>query len=139
MGILMETFPELYLDAITIIRKLGMQYLWIDSLCIIQDCKDDWSKEAAKMGDIYWLSYLTVYALSSPDYSHGMLVRRHGLAPVEMPSPNNSNSLEITRAHVSRTAPLFLKGMCTSTMTSIAQALILQRRGDVLGMSCPYS
>jgi hypothetical protein len=106
MGISMASFPELYRDAVIITRKLGIQYLWIDSLCILQDCKDDWSREAAKMGDIYRLSYLTLYALSSPDCGHGMLGQRHGLASAEMPSLNNANSLEKTRAHVFRTAPL---------------------------------
>jgi hypothetical protein len=106
MGISMASFPELYRDAVIITRKLGIRYLWIDSLCILQDCKDDWSREAAKMGDIYRLSYLTLYALSSPDCGHGMLVQRHGLASAEMPSVNNANSLEKTRAHVFRTAPL---------------------------------
>jgi hypothetical protein len=106
MGIPMESFPDLYRDAVTITRKMGIRYLWIDSLCILQDCKDDWSKEAAKMGDIYRLSYLTLYALSSPDCGHGMLIQRHGLASAETSSLNNTNSLEKTRAYVFRTAPL---------------------------------
>jgi hypothetical protein len=59
------------------------------------------------MGDIYRLSYLTLYALSSPDCGHGMLVQRHDLASAETPSLNNAHSLEKTRAHVFRTAPLF--------------------------------
>lgn len=105
-GISMDSFPELYRDAITITRKLGIQYLWIDSLCILQDCKDDWSKEAAKMGDIYRYSFLTLYALSSPDCHHGLLVRRDGIASVETRSLTYANTLEKTREQVFRTAPL---------------------------------
>jgi len=36
-------------DAITVTRHLGFQYIWIDSLCIIQDSFDDWDKESAQM------------------------------------------------------------------------------------------
>jgi hypothetical protein len=33
--------PILYTDAIEIVRKLGLQYVWIDSLCIIQNSDFD--------------------------------------------------------------------------------------------------
>jgi hypothetical protein len=38
-------------DAIFLSHRFGVQYLWIDSLCILQDSKEDWETEAAKMGD----------------------------------------------------------------------------------------
>ncbi|MBE3044755.1 HET domain-containing protein, partial [Candidatus Bathyarchaeota archaeon] len=40
-------------DAILITRGLGLRYLWVDSLCIIQDRRHDWTIESGKMGDIY--------------------------------------------------------------------------------------
>jgi len=106
IGIPMASLPDLYRDAVTVTRKLGIQYLWIDSLCILQDSKDDWAKEAAVMGNVYRLSYLTLYALSSPDCSHGMLVRRQSLTSAATQLANNIHSLEKTRAHVFKTAPL---------------------------------
>ena len=42
-----------FLDAFTVTRKLGMRYIWIDSLCIVQDSLNDWRKEAAQVGRIY--------------------------------------------------------------------------------------
>ena len=72
----MESLPDLYRDAVKVTRQLGVNYLWIDSLCIIQDSDDDWSKEAASMGDIFQFSYLTLYALDSQDCHQGILVRR---------------------------------------------------------------
>ena len=50
-------------------RLLGVKYLRIDSLCIVQDDRDDWAKESASMGDIYARSFVTVAADSaaSPD------------------------------------------------------------------------
>jgi hypothetical protein len=41
--------PQAYQDAVTVCRELRIDYLWIDSLCIKQDDKQDWNREAAKM------------------------------------------------------------------------------------------
>ena len=48
--------PPLFQQTVTITRGLGIRYLWIDALCIIQDDSDDWRVEAAKMSDVYWNS-----------------------------------------------------------------------------------
>ncbi|KAH7258677.1 heterokaryon incompatibility protein-domain-containing protein [Fusarium solani] len=45
--------PAKYLDAIRITRYLGFRYIWIDSLCIIQDSEEDWKKESLKMASVY--------------------------------------------------------------------------------------
>jgi Heterokaryon incompatibility protein (HET) len=58
--------PKTFQDAIITALRLEIRYLWIDSLCIIQDDKTDWDTEAARMGDIYQNSYLTIAATSSP-------------------------------------------------------------------------
>jgi hypothetical protein len=44
-------------DAITTTRALGFRYLWIDSVCIIQDNASDWERESRQMGSIYELSF----------------------------------------------------------------------------------
>ncbi|KAL2198294.1 heterokaryon incompatibility protein-domain-containing protein [Corynascus similis CBS 632.67] len=69
-GIPIRDLPRTFADAVTICRRLGVRYLWIDSLCIIQDSREDWEREAARMADVYANSYLTIAASSSPD-SHG--------------------------------------------------------------------
>jgi hypothetical protein len=40
-------------DVIYATTALGLQYVWIDSLCIFQDLKADWEQEAPRMGDVY--------------------------------------------------------------------------------------
>jgi hypothetical protein len=70
-GIPIRDLPQTFVDAVTICRRLGVRYLWIDSLCIIQDSRDDWEREAAKMADVYANSYLTIAASSSPDSRGG--------------------------------------------------------------------
>ena len=46
-------FPPVFGDAVEISKWLGVKHIWIDALCIIQDDKEDWRKEAAKMGRVY--------------------------------------------------------------------------------------
>lgn len=57
-------------QAIEVARELGFRYLWIDALCIIQDVKDDWIREANRMGDVYASAYCVLAASSSPKYLH---------------------------------------------------------------------
>ncbi|KAH7380308.1 heterokaryon incompatibility protein-domain-containing protein, partial [Phaeosphaeria sp. MPI-PUGE-AT-0046c] len=54
--------PKTFRDAIIVTKTLDFQYLWIDSLCIVQDDHEDWAREAAKMADIYESAELTIAA-----------------------------------------------------------------------------
>ena len=49
----LESLPQTFVDAIEVTRALSARYLWIDSLCILQDSLDDWQAEAAEMGRVY--------------------------------------------------------------------------------------
>ncbi|OPB40553.1 heterocompatibility domain protein [Trichoderma guizhouense] len=64
-GISWSTLPPLFQDTIKYVRRLGISLLWIDSLCIIQDDKEDWRKEAAKMASVYQNAYLVISASKS--------------------------------------------------------------------------
>jgi len=61
-GIKITAMPKNFQDAVTVVRKLGLRYLWIDSLCILQDSTEDWERESAVMGQIYHRSTLTIMA-----------------------------------------------------------------------------
>lgn len=52
-GLSMAELPSVFREAIILARKLDYQYIWIDSLCIIQDDPDDWSRESARMCSVY--------------------------------------------------------------------------------------
>lgn len=71
------TLPKTIQDAITITRKLGKKYLWIDSLCIIQDSEADKEKELGRMNEIYKAAYLTISASSAKGCNEGFLGARH--------------------------------------------------------------
>lgn len=62
-------------DTVKITRKLGIRYLWIDSLCILQDSKSDWQVESAKMAAVYQNAAVTIYAATSPGSKHGIFPR----------------------------------------------------------------
>ncbi|VUC31679.1 unnamed protein product [Clonostachys rosea] len=67
-----ESLPRLFRDFISLARKLGIFYVWIDSLCIVQDDLNDWKVEAARMAEIYSQSLLTVSATGGRDPSWGL-------------------------------------------------------------------
>jgi hypothetical protein len=64
---------QTFKDAIEVAQALGIDYIWIDSLCIIQDKdSDDWAVESAKMSNVYGNSYLNIAATSAPDGRYGL-------------------------------------------------------------------
>lgn len=63
MGELSLTFK----DAVQATRNLGISYLWIDSLCIIQDDRGDWENEAARMGLYFEKAICTLAAVDAVD------------------------------------------------------------------------
>jgi Heterokaryon incompatibility protein (HET) len=65
-------FPKTYVDAIEVSRALGIRYIWIDSLCIVQDDTDDWRREAARMSEVYSHSFVTIAASASKDGNGGL-------------------------------------------------------------------
>lgn len=73
MGLKTSSLPETFQDAIWLANHLQIRYIWIDSLCIIQDCSDDWARESARMADIYGNSFLTIAACRSANTSNGFL------------------------------------------------------------------
>lgn len=66
------SLPQSFRDAIAITRKLGLDYLWIDSLCIVQDSEVDWISESAKMGDIYEYAAITLIAEAAENSRQGI-------------------------------------------------------------------
>lgn len=71
-----ETLPQNFRDAIHLARALGIEYIWIDSLCIIQKDASDWEIEAARMHLYYGHSYLNIAAACARTPSAGFYRRR---------------------------------------------------------------
>lgn len=64
-----DEIPNLIQDAIWIVRRLEIRYLWVDALCIVQDDAADWRRESSKMGAVYAGAYLTIAADAATDTS----------------------------------------------------------------------
>ncbi len=64
-GIEWSDLSPLFQDAALLTRGLGCRYLWIDSLCIVQDDEQDWVEQSASMADIYSQGYLNIAAAAA--------------------------------------------------------------------------
>jgi hypothetical protein len=71
--------PPTFKDVVIVCRQIGIQYLWIDSLRILQDSVEDWESEAAAMSDIYHYSMFTIAAAGAEDSTKGCFQARNGL------------------------------------------------------------
>lgn len=79
-----EDMPRTFQDAIVVARALGIPYLWIDSLCIVQDDTDDWQVQSAQMADIYRNSIITIAGSISSGHGQGIFRKA---APAHLDSP----------------------------------------------------
>jgi len=85
-----EKLTKTIKDAVQITQRLGINYLWVDSLCIIQDSKEDWEIESFSMGSVYGGSTLNIAAASAIDGSKGCFL--------ELPTYQRKIRLETTVA-----------------------------------------
>lgn len=59
--------PQTIRDAIQLTQRMGRRYLWVDSLCLIQDDYDDMKLGVNSMGDIYEQSFLAIVAANASE------------------------------------------------------------------------
>jgi hypothetical protein len=71
-GVPVAELPKTFRDAILVSRALGIHYLWIDSLCIVQDDMGDWETHLEAMAHIYRNAYITLAAGASVDDEGGL-------------------------------------------------------------------
>lgn len=83
-GVSVKALPKTILEACEIAHRLGLEYAWIDRLCIFQDSDDDWSQEASRMAFIYKHAFITIAASCASDESQGCFRKRNapGIQPL---------------------------------------------------------
>ena len=64
--------PRTFKHFFAMAKIIGVQYVWIDSLCILQDDEQDWQRETAAMGQIYSSAICTIAAESAKDCKGGI-------------------------------------------------------------------
>ncbi|PVH70215.1 HET-domain-containing protein, partial [Cadophora sp. DSE1049] len=105
--IILTNLPKSFRDAIDITQRLGFMYLWIDSLCIIQDSAQDWASECSMMALVYTNATLVIGAAAAADSSQGFLIPRNFL---QGPTLNHASGYFLREKIISRidqtTSPL---------------------------------
>jgi hypothetical protein len=76
LGIPLKHLPKTFQDAVAVAKWFGVRYLWIDSLCIIQDSIADWSVEAGLMSEVYQYAFCNIAATGALDSSEGLFFNR---------------------------------------------------------------
>lgn len=67
--IALSDLPRTFQDCLTVAKEMDVSYIWIDSLCIIQDDRTDWAVHAQDMDLVFENALFTVAAVSSIDGS----------------------------------------------------------------------
>jgi len=79
-----DNLPKTLQDASIVARRIGLEYIWIDSLCIIQGDKTDWENEASKMAQYYENALITISATSADSAKDGIFVEREDWSRAEV-------------------------------------------------------
>jgi hypothetical protein len=115
-GIRIESLPANFRDAIQVTRKLGKEYLWIDSLCILQGDKEDWCREGKKMAFVFKNAYCTIAVSGAEDSHQGFLNRRaQGTSPQYVLVPNSSHG------------PVYISNVVDDFVGDVEQAILNSR------------
>lgn len=71
-GLPVPSFPKSIRDAMALAKELGFQYIWVDSLCIIQDSTEDKVQQLRMMDRIYSRASLTIVAAAGSHADAGI-------------------------------------------------------------------
>ncbi|KAK3656394.1 hypothetical protein LTR56_003096 [Elasticomyces elasticus] len=106
--------PQTLWDVIDVTRKLGLQYIWVDSVAIIQDDTADWQREAAKMESVYANAFVTIAASAAESSYSGFLER--STQRVQLGFETSSGDGENTKS-----GKLYLQYPRTATVPGVKQ------------------
>ncbi|KAK5677888.1 hypothetical protein LTS10_009771 [Elasticomyces elasticus] len=85
LGILTTDLPKTFQDAVQVTRGLGVRYLWIDALCILQGLGGDFDTEAERMEVVFSNAYCVIAASRATGTSDGFLGERDKQRVVSIP------------------------------------------------------
>lgn len=67
-----KEIPQVIKDAMQFVRNIGERFLWVDSLCIMQDDESIKHHLISNMGSIYNSAVATIIASSGENAAHGL-------------------------------------------------------------------
>lgn len=74
--LLREHLPRTIRDAVSVVENLGLRYVLVDALCILQGDEHDWLQESAKMASTFAQAYINIAASGSIDNEAGFFNKR---------------------------------------------------------------
>ncbi|MCJ1256425.1 hypothetical protein MMC24_004246 [Lignoscripta atroalba] len=125
----LTTLPKTYQDAAVVVRKLGFRFIWIDSLCIVQDDEDDWNREAKTMGLVYQNAHFTIAASHALSDHEGFLFPRE-IEPFVVRLPCESENPDLGNMYFrTNNVPAFGQGLAPLNQRGwVLQEYTLSRR-----------
>lgn len=123
-GIEARELPRTIQEAIQLTRDLGKRFIWIDSLCIVQDSDSSWRLNAANMDLVYGNAYLTICAADGDNSRVGLAA----LDPQEADTPLKAVYAKGLRLLVSRPSESVIRDSAWNQRAWTFQERILSRR-----------
>jgi hypothetical protein len=128
--------PQTFADAVVCANNLGVKYLWIDSICIVQDDILDWQRQSAKMESYYSGAFVVIAAASADSGNAGFLKERPSVytgIPFEFVPDSGIHDLVVQRiiprrADSQRTATVAMEHDYIESRAWCMQETILARR-----------
>ena len=151
--------PANFRDAMAITRELGIRYLWIDSLCIIQNSVQDWRRESKQMAEVYGRATVSLMAMASAASHTGILAGANNtenritndaqdvIVPLEVGSPHGAASrvvnFKVGLIHqdneclrlLSEKSPLSVRGWCLQELIFSSRVLYFGK--EQIYWKCP--
>ena len=90
LGMDLATLPQAIRDAIKTTHSYGVRYLWVRTLCVLQDSEDDVAREVAQMRTTFRSAYFTIIAASASTADQGFLQDRPATSPPDVCLPFRS-------------------------------------------------
>ncbi|KAF2623385.1 HET-domain-containing protein, partial [Macroventuria anomochaeta] len=101
-GIVFSELPKTLQDAIFVTSELGMRYLWVDCLCIIQDDPEDVAREISLMAQIFEQAYVSISAASAASVHEGFLANQNAPVGTAVPVTFNFPDSDMTPLLIER-------------------------------------
>ncbi|KAH7079835.1 heterokaryon incompatibility protein-domain-containing protein [Paraphoma chrysanthemicola] len=114
-AIQVDSLPTTFRDAMRVTKRLGIDFLWIDALCIVQNSADDWRAESSRMDAIFEGATCTIAAAGASD-SHG------GCFKTRKP-------LELLSCHIPGTSAYVAAMFATLSIDEVTDSSPLSHRG----------
>jgi hypothetical protein len=143
LGMPMGVLPKTFQEAMTIASQLGYRYIWIDSLCIIQNSTPDWSRESRLMAGVYGNAVLNIAATgdSSDAGCYATRDRPLGRLPCRILSTRNHTLFaQMWQGDLDHYSPQRKQSALLSRAWVVQERLLSKRnvflRGQELALDC---